>query len=136
MVGGSFTDYNGTGRGRLIRLNADGSLDTAFTDAASRTGTTANFNGTVSSIALQSNGKVLVGGNFTNYAGTNGRSRLIRLNADGTLDTDFCVNASDGAKFSNTILSIAVQSDGKVLVGGNFTYTQNNISTQYLVRFS
>jgi len=43
------------------------------------------FNGPVQSIAVQSDGKILVGGYFTNYAGTAGRDRLVKLNSDGTL---------------------------------------------------
>jgi uncharacterized delta-60 repeat protein len=118
LVGGGFTNYAGTtDRNRLIRLNSDGTLDTTFTANASDG---AKFNSSIQSIAIQSDGKILVGGNFTNYAGTNNRNRLVRLNSDGTLDTTFTANASDGAKFNNNIQSIAIQSDGKILVGGGF----------------
>ncbi len=78
LVGGGFTDYNGTTRNRIARLNADGTLDATFVP----TGT--GLSGQVQKIVLQADGKVLVGGGFTDYNGTT-RNRIARLNADGTL---------------------------------------------------
>ncbi len=119
LIGGEFTNYAGTlNRSYLIRLNSDGTLDTAFcTNAVDG----AKFNSTVFDIAIQSDGKILVGGIFTNYNETTNRNRLVRLNSDGTLDSSFCVNSSDGNRFNNVIYTLAVQSDGKILVGGGFT---------------
>jgi len=118
LVGGSFSSYGGTvGRQYLIRLNSDGTLDTAFCANAVDG---SKFSSNINSIAVQSDGKILVGGQFTNYAGTTGRNRLIRLNSDGTLDTAFCANASDASKISSTVSNLYVQSDGKILVGGAF----------------
>jgi uncharacterized delta-60 repeat protein len=109
MIGGWFTSYNGTSRNHIARLNADGSLDTTFNP-----GTGANF--PVSSLGLQPDGKVLIGGGFTSYNGTS-RNRIARLNADGSLDTIF--NPGTGA--NGTVHSLALQPDGKVLIGGEFT---------------
>ena len=100
LVGGSFT---------IGRLNPDGTSDTNFTPVASST---------VNSIALQSDGKVLVGGYFKSLAGQP-LNYLGRLNGDGTLDLSFTnvfaysVNAG--------VYSLALQSDGKLLVGGAFS---------------
>jgi uncharacterized delta-60 repeat protein len=66
------------------------------------------------SIALQTDGKVLIGGQFTTIGGVT-RSNIARLNPDGTLDTGFNPNAD------NSVYSIALQADGKVLIGGDFT---------------
>jgi len=63
MIGGSFTAYNGTDRNSIARLNSDGSLDTNFNPGTGLTGSN-NF---VSSIALQSDGKILIGGGFITY---------------------------------------------------------------------
>ena len=86
-------------------LNADGTLDTGFNPGA---------NNAVYSLALQADGKILVGGNFTTLGG---QSCLYigRLNANGTLDTGFNPGAS------GSVSSLAVQADGKILVGGYFT---------------
>jgi uncharacterized delta-60 repeat protein len=79
----------------------------------------------VQAIAVQPDGRILVGGDFTNIGGQP-KSRLARLNADGSLDATFDPNAN------NTVRCMAVQSDGKILVGGRFTtiggQTRNRIA--------
>ena len=109
IIGGTFTSYNGTGRNRIARLNADGSLDTGFDP-----GTGASS--TVLTTVVQADGKIIIGGYFTSYNGT-GRSRIARLNADGSLDTGF--NPGMGA--NGAVEAIAVRSDGKIIIGGQFT---------------
>ncbi|MBA3833129.1 MAG: delta-60 repeat domain-containing protein [Chthoniobacterales bacterium] len=115
VLGGFFTTLGGGGSGttvrnRIGRVNADGSLDASFDPGA---------NAEIYCLALQANGKILVGGSFTTLggggAGTVARNRIARLNADGTLDTTFNPGAND------RICTIALQADGKILVGGNFT---------------
>lgn len=77
-----------------------------------------NANGAIRSIAVQPDGKILIGGNFTqlnpNGTGAVTRSRIARLNADGTVDAAFNPNAS------GDVYSIAIQADGKILIGGGF----------------
>lgn len=109
IIGGAFTAINGTPRNRIARLNADGSLDASFDP---RDG--ANL--TIRAIALQADGKILIGGDFTSFDGVT-RNRLVRLNADGSVDTGF--NPGSGA--NSFVRAFAVQSDGKILVGGSFT---------------
>ena len=115
LVGGNFTMLGGGGEGTtqrnyIGRLNPDGSLDATFHPGA---------NGIVAAFAVQEDGKILVGGNFTTLGGggtgTIPRNRIGRLNADGSLDTSFDPGA-DAA-----VYAIAVQPDGKILVGGSFT---------------
>ena len=65
-------------------------------------------------LAVQADGKILVGGNFTTLAGQP-RSHLGRLNPDGSLDTTF-TNGANG----NTLICLALQPDGKILLGGRF----------------
>jgi uncharacterized delta-60 repeat protein len=140
LVGGDFTNYSGqTGKNRLIRFNSNGTEDTAFSTNAVVSGTTARFSFTVSSIAVQSDGKILVGGQFTNYSGQTGKNRLIRLNSDGTEDTAFSTNAvvsGTTPRISNTVQTIAVQSDGKILVGGQFTSYSGQTGKSYLIRLN
>ena len=77
-----------------------------------------NANGSVSVVVVQPDGKILLGGGFTTLAPNGGamvtRNRIARLNPDGTLDTAFNPNADD------FVDAIAVQADGKILVGGWF----------------
>jgi uncharacterized delta-60 repeat protein len=110
LVAGSFTQMNGSPRGRIARLNADGTLDSGF--AASGDG----FNGQVTALAVQADGKIVVGGAFTQYSGT-ARNRIARLNADGTLDTGF----NPGSAANDVVWAIALQADGKAVIGGAFT---------------
>ena len=63
--------------------------------------------GTPRSIAIQSDGKILLGGFFTTFNGVT--NRLVRLNPDGTRDTAFTTNAGSGP--SNTVRPIKIQSD-------------------------
>ena len=120
LVGGGFSSFNGTTVVRIARLNSDGTLDTTF---ATNIGT--GFNSTVDRVFLQSDGKILVGGRFTNFNGTTAW-KFARLNSDGTLDTDFMANIGTG--FNNTVDTIFLQSDGKILVGGDFTAFNGGVS--------
>ena len=107
VIAGHFTAVNGTNRSGIARLNANGSLDASFNPGTGAFG--------VSSVALQPDGKVLIGGYFTTINGTN-RNHIARLKADGSLDNSF--NPGTGA--DGVVLSIALQSDGNVLIGGDF----------------
>jgi uncharacterized delta-60 repeat protein len=112
LIGGDFTSLTPNGgatvtRNRIARLNPDGTLDTAFNP---------NANGTVYAIAVQTDGKILVGGSFSGAGSIGGqtRNRIARLEAvTGTADS-FDPNAND------IVQSIALQADGKILVGGAF----------------
>lgn len=73
-----------------------------------------NANSDVFAVAAQPGGKILVGGNFTILGGV-ARSRLARLNTDGTVDAGF--NPSPNLNVN----AFAIQPDGKILVGGGFT---------------
>jgi uncharacterized delta-60 repeat protein len=94
----------------LARLNSDGSVDAAYLASASAE---------ISAIALQANGQLIIGGSFTAVAfgglTNDTRSFIARLNADGTTDESY----SPGA--NSSINALAIQLDGKVLVGGSFT---------------
>lgn len=119
LAGGNF--YAGdlaVGRGSLARFNADGSLDPTF-DA--RIDTTVQ----ILALALQANGKIIVGGNFTTFNGVTCQG-LVRVNADGSVDPSF--DPGEGARNDNTnpaiIKAIALQPDGKTLIGGNLNSYQ------------
>lgn len=114
LLGGGFTQVNGTVRNDIARLNADGSLDTGFDPGL-------GADGSVYSVVVQPDGKVLVGGNFTKINGT-ARNNIARLNADGSLDGSF--NPGTGA--DSWVFSLALQPDGKVLMGGLFTLVNGN----------
>jgi uncharacterized delta-60 repeat protein len=116
FIGGSSNSTN-----RVARLNADGSPDGSFYPGA-------GANGFVSSIVVQADGKALIGGNFTIVNGAN-RNRVARLNANGRLDSGF--NPGTGA--DGWVRSIALQSDGNVLIGGDFL-TVNGVWRPHVAR--
>lgn len=125
VIGGDFTFVGNTSSRRLARLNDDGSLDTAFT---TNLGTGPDSG--VDALVLQPDGKILVGGRFLNFNGV-ARVRLLRLNADGSLDTTF----TPGSGPNQPVVSIQVQPDGKCLVCGNFT-AFNGIARSGIVRLN
>ena len=115
LVGGAFTRLGGGGSGatdrqHIGRLKPDGTLDSSFDPGS---------NGVITAVALQADGKIVVGGDFTMLggggSGSTVRNHIARLNADGSLDSTFNPGAND------TIDALAVQPDGKIIVGGKFT---------------
>ena len=109
IIGGDFFNYNGTPSNHLARLNINGTIDTSF-----HLGSGTDYH--IKAICVQTDGKVLMGGNFLHYNGTS-CNRIIRINPDGSVDTTF----NPGAAANGTVECIALQKDGKIIVGGSFT---------------
>ena len=105
LVGGLFTTVDGQTHNNLARLNANGTLDSAFNP---------NVNSTVLALRFQPDGKLLVGGLFS-MVGTETRNNIARLNANGTLDGTF----NPDANF--VVVALALQLDGKVVLTGSFS---------------
>lgn len=130
LVGGFFPGFTGYTKGKIVRLNSDGSYDPTFNPSGTgATGGTAIFDIKVL------DDKIFAGGKFDFYNGVNKRS-IIRLNSDGTLDTNFNIgnigvtnpesNTGSGAGYN--VFALCIQPDGKILLGGNFTqYNGQNI---------
>ncbi len=109
VVAGSFTTFDGVSAIRMVRLNADGSRDTAFDVGA-------GFNGEVRTVAVDSKGRLVAGGGFTSFAG-NGSRYLARIEPDGSNDPSFAI----GTGPNNWVYAVAVQADDSVVAGGQFT---------------
>ena len=131
LVAGGFVSVNGISRPGIARLNADGSLDTGFdVEVPFRVVCSwgCSVEATVRTAALEPNGKVLIGGDFTEVNGVR-RSGIARLNADGSLDTSFDAGAGVSYQEPNNpsspspgqVFAIGLQPDGGVLIGGRFT---------------
>ncbi len=129
IIAGSFTTYNGVARNGIARLNTNGSLDTTFTVG---TGIFDAISAGIGALALQSDGKILIAGNFTSYNGTT-KVNIARLNANGTIDTTF--NSSFTTSSGNMVHCIAIQADGKILIGGSFV-TYGSTSSSKIVRLN
>lgn len=128
-VAGDFLTYQGNSltTKRIIRLNADGTRDTTF----SLGGT--GYSGTVIDIALQSDGKIISGGTFLGYNGSVNKYYINRLETTGN-DDNFGLN---GFAFNSGVIirSIAIQNDGKILIGGEFLQ-HNGINIQRIIRLN
>ncbi|MGD9590003.1 MAG: FG-GAP-like repeat-containing protein [Pyrinomonadaceae bacterium] len=127
MIGGSFSSYNNVIKGRIARINSDGSLDTTF-----NTGPSANagFNSIVEDISLQQDGKIFVAGEFTAYRGID-RSGIVRINVDGSIDASF--DPGTGVSPVQFVQAMKLQADGKVILAGNFQ-SYNGVSRVGIAR--
>ncbi len=135
LIGGSFTGFEPNGgepviRSRMARLLVDGTVDADFNPTPDER---------VYTIAIDADGLILIGGDFETLAPGGGdiiaRSRLARITDTGALDETFNPATSD------TVLDLAVQADGKILVGGNFLQvlpvgTEEVITRQFIARFN
>jgi uncharacterized delta-60 repeat protein len=123
IFGGTYTNYNNTYSDRLTRVFPDGKMDTTF-----RTSTAVN--GEVNVLALQSDGKVLVGGAFTAYKGHTSKN-LARVMPNGEYDSTFKVGT--GPNDGSSISAIQILPDGKIIVAGDFSQ-YNGVSIKRIIR--
>lgn len=132
LIGGFINTVDGKSRNGVARLNADGTLDNSFNPGSGTSGEAGDFNlnGTVWSLALQPDGKIIIAGGFVSVDGVP-RNSVARLNTDGTLDASF----NPGSPSRCVIRSVALQADGKVLVGG-FILLSNGDERPYLARLN
>jgi uncharacterized delta-60 repeat protein len=126
IIGGDFNNYNGVARARIARLNADGSPDTSFNPGS-------GVDNSITALALQPDGKIFIAGDFTNYNGTS-RSRIARLNSDGSLDTSFNPGSGVGVGIGGSVHALALQPDGKLFIGGGAIASYNGTSVNGLLR--
>lgn len=168
LIGGSFNLVGGVVRRNIARLNADGTLDATFAPASAsavqsiallpggevlRAGFPfggvdavvrlnaadgasdpafvpgAGPNGAVRAMAVQADGKILIGGGFTEVDGV-ARNRIARLNADGSLDGTF----DPGTGADDLVYALTLHGDGTVLLGGRFTQVNGQPGTARLAR--
>jgi uncharacterized delta-60 repeat protein len=116
----------------VVRLNADGTLDTTFSDDGTFSMPVGSGGDDVSSVIQQSDGKLVVAGSSDN--GNGGREfSLIRLNEDGRLDNSFGNNGTvvmhAGSGFSDDYgRSVIQQADGKLVVAGSSSGSSSGFS--------
>ncbi|MEM7133771.1 MAG: SdrD B-like domain-containing protein [Chloroflexota bacterium] len=110
IISGQFSQVDGTNSSLIARLNSDGTYDAGFS-----VGT--GLNNYAEVIVPQSDGKILFGGHFSQYNGATA-VRLARINTDGSLDTTF---STGGAGANGQSYGMALQPDGKVIIGGTFS---------------
>jgi uncharacterized delta-60 repeat protein len=114
VIGGRFSAVNGIARNNVARLNDDGTLDRTFADQIAQ-----GVNGQVNALAVQPQGGIIVGGTFT-QAGQVETLNLARYDADGSVDQNFGGADATEPGANGNVYALAVQPDGKIVVGGNF----------------
>ena len=129
VVGGEFTMANGVKSNRIVRFNNDGTIDGSFV-------TGDGFDNDVLALAIQPDGKIVVGGKFQKYDGEY-RMGLARLNEDGSLDSTFNVGRGVHTDQNGWVHGLAIQKEGwgnngvasedpyKLIVAGCFTRYNN-----------
>ncbi|RUT06030.1 hypothetical protein DSM106972_032360 [Dulcicalothrix desertica PCC 7102] len=131
--------YNGSSDFAIARYNPNGTLDTNFGNGGKVTTDLAGRTDRGYSVAIQSDGKIVVAGITYNASNTTDIA-VMRYNPNGTLDTNFgnggrVVTDFDGK--SDWIRSIAIQSDGKIVVGGSITVSTSPLNSDFvLVRYN
>lgn len=123
IIGGAFHLYDGIPRTGIARLHTDGKPDLSFNPDI-----ITSVYVTVRAITMQGDGKIIAGGGFTFENGSI-RNNIVRLNEDGTVDTTF--EKGSGTDFY--IQSMAQQKDGKIIIGGDFTF-YNHIGRNRIAR--
>lgn len=114
IASGSFNRYNGRIVGAMVRVNPDGSLDNSFNTELFQSGINSN-----DPMKLLADGKILICGSFTFADGTTLINRVIRLNANGTLDSSFSFEPTGWASYTG------VDDLGRVYALGNLQYVRN-----------
>jgi uncharacterized delta-60 repeat protein len=121
LLAGRFTKIGSVPRAGVARLNADGTLDEAFDPGP-------GLDGKVAVFAANQDGRVLIGGAFTNVWGVL-RQGIARLNAEGSLDASFDAGA-DGS-----VSQIYLEPDGHVVINGSFR-SISGVARSHLVRLN
>lgn len=105
IVFGSFSEVNGKPATNIVRFRSNGSIDAEFGP---------NLKGVPTVGVRQADGKIVLAGNFELFPG---RARLLRLNGDGTFDSNF---KRAGESFDNDVGTMALDKDGNIIVAGAF----------------
>ena len=123
-AGGEFNQFAGQDAFNFTKFNADGTLDNTFMASYLGSGDNTGLNGDVNVIVIQPDQKIIVVGYMSGVNGDSYPAGIIRFNTDGTVDTDFMYNVGstgDSTGFTNGgVYDVALQSDGKIIVSGNF----------------
>ncbi|HEX8733966.1 MAG TPA: hypothetical protein VF721_01495, partial [Pyrinomonadaceae bacterium] len=120
----------------FLRIQPDGTPDTAFN--AGGIGWQTMNPGSIRAIAAQANGKIIIGGSFDSVNNSS-RFKIARLNTDSTLDTTFQPNTSGAGNSFTQMVNVfhaAPQTDGKIIVAGDFVYTLNGVTKRSVVRLN
>lgn len=127
LLKGTFSNWMGQARAGIARLNADGTLDAGFDPGSTLWNSNLEGSGNITAMALQGDGRILLAGRFTDSNNQN-VYKLVRLNVDGSVDGTFSPSSYTNSTYTGLLFALggdmisllAVQSNGKILIGGKF----------------
>ena len=134
IIAGNFTCCNEAARNKIARLNYNGSFDPSFDPGEGASGE----DDVINCLAIQTDGKIIAGGSFSSFD-NEPAGNIVRLTREGDLDINFGADSiPDPVSYSfpnDAVNSIAIQSDGKIVIGGTFTQC-GSYSRSKLARFN
>jgi uncharacterized repeat protein (TIGR01451 family)/uncharacterized delta-60 repeat protein len=130
VIGGTFANFNGNPASGVARVTPSGLFDPSFNIGEGVT----SSNAAVHALAITPANQILVGGDFTAFD-NRPHHHLVRLNVDGTLDTNFTAFDGISSDINGSIRVLVVQPDGRILIGGLFT-TINGSNFNYIARLN
>jgi len=125
LVAGRFTSVDGHTTNDIARLNSNGTIDTSFSSPVFSTTIGGDTGGYINTFVTQSDGKIVVGGNFSRVSGIS-RAGLARLDVNGSLDTSFAVQS--WGSFGE-VRDIVIQNDDKIVCVGSFTSGSRRVNS-------
>ncbi len=123
LLGGNFTKYNNISSIRIVRLDSLGNIDPGFV-------TSTGANNKIRKINVQSDGTILIAGDFTQYKSINAKY-LARILENGDLDMSFGSNPGPGS----IVTDIMTLPDNKIMITGDFSI-YNNIIRNRIARLN
>ena len=135
LIAGQFTRVHGAFRAGIARLNTDGTLDTSFDPG---TGSDLGVGG----VLVQPDGNILIWKFFQQFNGDSGLASLVRLKSNGSTDSSFNVGHNLGGTTAfnlPAVFSVILQPDGKIVVGGQFSFVitpTGNVNRSRVARFN
>jgi uncharacterized delta-60 repeat protein len=132
LLAGPFISFNSTIVTNGIKLkNSNSEIDPTFNVGS-------GANNIIFNSAVDENGKIVIGGNFTAYSGSAAANRLARINTNGTLDTSFNVGSGINGGSNQTVYTTLPLTESKVLIGGDFTIYSGSSGTtaNYIARLN
>lgn len=120
VIGGTFTKVNDQATPHLVRLRADGTVETPFLHAQ-------GLDGPISSVTVDSTGRTLVAGDFQNVDGVR-RPGLVRFDANGVRDDGFAPFDSipTNSYYHPSIWAVTTLADGSVVCAGDLPIAEGS----------
>ena len=110
IVAGLFNTVNGQTYNNIVRIMPDGSIDESFNIGL-------GANGEIVNVEVDNDDKIIISGFFSTYKGLNYQNGFLRLNEDGSVDTNFDLNPTFKT-INQYVVDFEVNSDNSIIILG------------------